>query len=264
MSTLTFESIPTTVDVAVEQPAALQQVRRQELAPADPMMEMLASAVATGNVELVKELYAFKKQVEADEAKKAFAEAFSRFKAEAVVIVKNVTITDGPLKGKKHADNYGVCSAVIPALSKYGLSHSWKLTKDEPGWMEVTCTIRHVTGYSESVSMGGAPDTGPGRNAIQARGSTKTYLERYTLLAATGLAAQDDNDGVGSGKSQGMSDEDFVTRKTAIEGANTNDELKKFYLAAVDAAKKLGDDSSVKAFANAKDKRWRELNGGKR
>ena len=44
--------------------------------------------------------------------------------------------------------------------------------------------------------MGGAPDTGPGRNAIQARGSSKTYLERYTATAILGLAAQDaDKDG---------------------------------------------------------------------
>ena len=48
--------------------------------------------------------------------------------------------------------------------------------------------------------MGGAPDTGPGRNAIQARGSSKTYLERYTATAILGLAAQDaDKDGNDAG-----------------------------------------------------------------
>ena len=64
--------------------------------------------------------------------------------------------------------------------------------------MEITCTLSHEGGHSESVSMGGPPDTGPGRNAMQARGSTKTYLERYTLTAILGLAAQDaDDDGKG-------------------------------------------------------------------
>ncbi len=43
-------------------------------------------------------------------------------------------------------------------------------------------------------------DTGPGRNAIQARGSAKSYLERYTATAILGLAAQDaDKDGAAHG-----------------------------------------------------------------
>ena len=141
---------------------------------------------------------------EKNQERKAFNVAFSDFKSEAVTIVKNVTVKDGPLKDKKYADLFGVVSAVTPAMSKHGLSHSWKLTKDDPAWMEVTCTIRHVLGHSESVSMGAAPDTGPGRNPIQARGSAKNYLERYTLLAAVGMAAANaDDDAAAAGQAQG-------------------------------------------------------------
>ncbi len=42
--------------------------------------------------------------------------------------------------------------------------------------------------------MGGPPDAGGAKNAIQARASTKTYLERYTLKAICGLSEQDDDD----------------------------------------------------------------------
>jgi hypothetical protein len=59
--------------------------------------------------------------------------------------------------------------------------------------MEVTCFLRHVGGHQESASMGGPPDAGGAKNAIQARASTKTYLERYTLKAITGLSEQDDD-----------------------------------------------------------------------
>jgi hypothetical protein len=38
-------------------------------------------------------------------------------------------------------------------------------------------------------------DDGPGRNAIQQVGSTITYLQRYTLKAALGLAVSHDEDG---------------------------------------------------------------------
>jgi hypothetical protein len=92
-------------------------------------------------------------------------------------------------------------SAQPPALSRHGLSSSWKLTKDDRDWIEVTCYLRHVGGHEESVSMGGPPDTGGAKNAIQARASTKTYLERYTMKAITGLSEQDDdNDGAGAGR----------------------------------------------------------------
>ena len=86
--------------------------------------------------------------------------------------------------------------AVTPALSRHGLSASWKLTRDEKDWLEVTCTLKHVGGHAESVSMGGPPDAGGAKNAIQARASAKTYLERYTLKAICGVAeGGDDTDG---------------------------------------------------------------------
>ena len=176
-------------------------------------MQMLAQAVQQGvPLETIRELRQIQKEWEADEARRKFNEAFAAFKAEAIVIVKGTTINDGPLKGKKHADLFDVVGAVTPKLSAHGLSIAWKLTKDEPVWMEVTCTLRHAAGHSESVSMGGGPDTGPGRNAIQARGSTKTYLERYTATAILGLAAQDtDDDG---SKATGV---DYINEKQAAD-----------------------------------------------
>lgn len=167
-------------------------------------MQMLVQAFQQGMpLETLRELRQIQKEWEADEALRKFNEAFAAFKAEAITIVKSMTIKDGPLKGKKHATLFDVVSVVTPKLSAYGLSISWKLTKDEPSWMEVTCTLRHAAGHCESVSMGGGPDTGPGRNAIQARGSTKAYLERYTATAILGLAAQDaDDDGNSAGKKQ--------------------------------------------------------------
>lgn len=179
--------------------AALEVVQPQEISP----MALIQIAVSQGaDIERLAKLMELQERWEANQARKAFGVAFSDFKSEAVTIVKNVTVKDGPLKGKKYADLFGVVDAVTPVMSRHGLSHSWKLTKDEPTWMEVTCTIRHILGHSESVSMGAAPDTGPGRNAIQARGSSKSYLERYTLLAAVGMAAES-VDAAAAGQAQG-------------------------------------------------------------
>ena len=130
------------------------------------------------------------------EAEKAYNAAFAVFKAEAVRIIKGRKVTDGPLRGKEYAELHDVVDAVTPALSRHGLSTAWKLTKDEPQWLEITCTLKHIGGHSESVSMGGPPDAGGAKNALQARASTKSYLERYTLKAICGVAeGGDDSDG---------------------------------------------------------------------
>ena len=201
----------------------------------------------------------FAERYQAAQAKNAFNEAFSAFKKEAIRIVKNVDVKDGPLKGKKYADLFGVTDVLIPILSKHGLTHSWKLSKDEPQWMEVTCTLRHDKGHSESVSMGSAPDTGPGRNAIQARMSSVSYLERYTLLAVTGTAAAGtDNDGNGPKEDAGkLPDNIYDEWLSAIQGAANDDDLKKTYLDALAAADKAKDSGAARAFADEKNKRFR-------
>ena len=161
--------------------------------------QLLQLAVERGaDLAYVQKLMELQERFEANTARNAHNAAFAAFKADAVTIVKGKLITDGPLKGKKHADLFDVVSAVSPALAKHGMSISWKLTKDEKDWIEVTCYLKHAAGHVETVSMGGAPDTGPGRNAIQARCSVKTYLERYTATAILGMAATDaDDDGAG-------------------------------------------------------------------
>ncbi len=183
---------------AVSIPAASQQ---RSVSPMATPADLLRIAVESGaDLDRLERLMALQERWQAAESKRAFDAAFAAFKAEAVTILKGRKVTDGPLKGKAYAELHGVVNAVTPALSKHGLSSSWKLTKDDKDWMEVTCYLRHVNGHEESVSMGGPPDAGGAKNAIQARASTKTYLERYTLKAITGLSEQEDDDDGRGGK----------------------------------------------------------------
>lgn len=185
------------VTVLADQP---QQSTTLMVSPVDALLNAIQRNPDM-DLEKLRTLIELKRELQADDARRQFNEAFAAFKAEAIVIVKGTTIKDGPLKGKKHANLFDVVSAVTPKLSAHGLAISWKLTKDEKDWIEVTCTLRHAAGHSESVFMGSGPDTGPGRNAIQARASAKSYLERYTATAILGLAASDvDDDGNSTGK----------------------------------------------------------------
>ena len=173
--------------------AALPTHQSASFRPSD----LLRMAIDQGaDLDRLERLMDLQDRWERREAEKAYNVAFSDFKAEAVRIMKAKTVTDGPLKGKSYAELHNVVDAVTPALSRHGLSAAWKVTRDEKDWLEVTCTLKHTSGHSESVSMGGMPDTGGAKNALQARASSKSYLERYTLKAICGVAeGGDDTDG---------------------------------------------------------------------
>lgn len=162
-------------------------------------MAMLSMAVAKGMTpETIKGFMDLQERWEKAEAVRAYNVAFAAFKAEAIVILRNRKVTQGPLEGKSYAELHSVVDAVTPALSLHGLSASWKITRDEKDWIEVTCSIKHSLGHSESVSMGGPPDAGGAKSMLQARASTVTYLERYTLKAICGVSEKgDDSDGRG-------------------------------------------------------------------
>jgi len=220
-----------TLELVPTEPKAQPMVAASN-SPADIMRAALASGMSAGEI---RDLLAVQKEWEENEARKQFNIAFAQFKAEAVRVYKGTTITDGPLKGKRHANLFDVVVASAAPLAKHGLSTSWRLTKDEPQLMEVTCVLKHSAGHSESVSMSAAPDTGPGRNAIQSRGSAKSYLERYTLMAILGLAAtdQEDDDGRGSDKSD--------EQRAAEENAR---KVQQSWLDAIDAC---ADDAGLAA-----------------
>jgi hypothetical protein len=205
----------------VEQPAQHERPSTA-LIPANnsPASMMLAAMQQGASLDQVEKMMALQERWEATEARKAYNAAFAEFKAEAVRIVKNKAVTAGPLAGKSYAELFAVVDALTPALSRHGLSASWKLTKDDQNWMEVTCYLRHVRGHEESVSMGGPPDAGGAKNAIQARASTKSYLERYTLKAICGVAeGGDDNDGAGGGDSDDRTDPDADLRQAGRDAA---------------------------------------------
>lgn len=233
----------------------------QQLAPrqtrADQLMALAAQT--NGNTEQMLQLLTVAerlKTMEVEDEKRAneraFNEAFAAFKAEAIQVIKSKTITDGPLKGKKQAVLADVIDAATGALARFGLSAAFRLTKDESDWIEVTCKLRHAGGHFEEVAMGGPPDKGPGRNAMQARGSTKTYLERYTLMAILGLSAReldDDGNGGGEGGNDGPSLGD--TWKWKAQKATTLEALNDLWSRGVAVINKEGTRADYDAFKAA-------------
>lgn len=192
--------------------------------PAMNPMQMLGHAVQQGMpIETLRELMQLKKEWEADEARKAFVAAMAAFKANPPEIVKDKHVEFTTSKGTTaydHATLGGLCAAIIKGLAAHGISHRWETAQQE-NRIKVTCVLTHAQGHSESVSLHSESDNSGGKNNIQAIGSAVTYLQRYTLLAATGLAALDqDDDGKGSEPVE------YITEKQLADLKALGDEVK--------------------------------------
>lgn len=163
-------------------------VEKQGSSPA----EMIRLAVNSGaDLEKLEKLLTLQERYEANEARKAYHRAMSDFKANPPKIEKDKTVHFNNTK-YNHASLANVVEKITAELSKYGLSASWNTKQN--GAVTVTCRITHVLGHSEETSLTAGADSSGSKNSIQAIGSTITYLERYTLLAALGLATHDQDD----------------------------------------------------------------------
>lgn len=165
-------------------------------------MQMLQVAVQRGDdLDKLQKLMDLRDRWEAAEARKAFVSAMSAFKAEPAKILKSKQVNIPGGAKFAHATLADVCDGVVANLSKHGLSHSYTLVQLDNGWVEVSCVITHQAGHSEKTTLRAPPDDSGKKNSIQQIASTVSYLERYTLVAALGLAAKDiDDDGNGGKK----------------------------------------------------------------
>jgi len=189
----------------------------QQVTPATPM-EMLSRALMSGAApETLEKMLALQERWEKSEAKKAFDRAIAKAKAEIPTIVKDREVSFGTGKTSyKHEDLVGIAKVVVPVLSKYGLSYRWR-TEVIDKQIIVTCILSHEGGHSEENSLPGPADTSGSKNPIQAIASTVTYLQRYTLKCALGLAAGKDDDAVSAGNGNGPKPPDKLNDEQAVE-----------------------------------------------
>lgn len=160
-----------------------------------PAELIMAAVTANTDLDKLKGLMELQERWEANEARKAFHKAMSDFKAVNIEIEKDKKVgykTDKGSVGYSHASLANVVRTITKELSKYGLSASWRTAQN--GTISVTCKITHVLGHSEETTLSAPSDTSGSKNAIQAIGSTISYLERYSLLAVLGLATSDMDD----------------------------------------------------------------------
>lgn len=229
-------------------PAGHQPPRPAELVPAEEpsstasagalsetadLLSIIARAARDPdvNVDKMRELFALKRELEADAAKRAFYAALAKAKGEFGPILKTRQV-DYPHKDGGGRTSYryeelaDIGVVVDPVLSKYGLSYRHKSTQEGPK-IKVTCILSHELGHSEENSLEGVEDKSGMKNPNQAIASTVTYLQRYTLKEAVGIGAGRDDDAAGGEPEDPIiTIDDVVYVETLIR--DTDSDLAKF------------------------------------
>ncbi|MCP4871606.1 MAG: hypothetical protein GY898_23095 [Proteobacteria bacterium] len=184
--------------------AAVDAAEVAKLAAENPgaaLMRIVDNAVAGGlSIEVIERLLAVHERYEAGQARKLYNAAMAALRGELPKVFKTEEV-DYKAKGGRvyyrHENLANMVEDLSPIMARHGLAFRWKTDTTIPESIQVVCVVTHEAGHSEEAALSGPPDTSGSKNAIQAIASTVSYLQRYTLKAAIGLAAGKDDDGRG-------------------------------------------------------------------
>lgn len=158
----------------IERPAVLPAQRFGEV-----MMELLRDPnIPADKLQILSQMR--RDNIEA-ESREAFHERFAAFSAELPQVDRDGTVTlekDGRTMGRYNFTTIEAMDKIIrPLLAKHGLSIAFASVDNKDG-VTVTGTLS-ACGWERTSTYSLPPDNGPGRNALQARGSSRRYAKRY-------------------------------------------------------------------------------------
>jgi len=159
----------------------------------------------------------------------------------------------------RYADLSACVEAVIEGLNANGIMLMQPCHESETG-VTVETLFVHESGETLSAGKLHVPAA---KQDPQGYGSALTYARRYSLMAACGIAPEDDDGNAASQQKKpvqqkltGSAVEDFIT---TIRDSDSMDALKKAFATAFRAAEHVSDDAAAKRFDQAKDKRKQQL-----
>jgi hypothetical protein len=146
---------------------------------ADVLMQMLANPdIPADKMEVVMKM---RREVLGDQAREAFMEHFAAFSAELPQVERDGTVAlvkDGREIGRYSFTTIENMDVILrPLLAKHGFAISFS-SADNANGVTVTGTLSGW-GWERSSTYTLPPDKGPGRNDLQARGSSRRYAKRY-------------------------------------------------------------------------------------
>ena len=161
--------------------------------------------------------------LEKRQAEREFIECFSRLSGTLPRVKKEGVIDLGG-KGKIPFARWEDIDKVIrPLLSAEGFTLSFD-TQTTPSGTIIIAHLMHRSGHTRTTSTPPLPlDTGPGRNQIQAMGSTISYGKRYAAEMALNIVREgEDDDGI-KGGARFVTDDEAEELRAAMKDTKTDE-----------------------------------------
>lgn len=155
-------------------------------------------------------------------------------------------------KGSKYADLSSCIEAVDDAFLANGIVMYQECHPDDAG-VTVETVLLHESGESIRSGRLHVPAS---KHDPQGFGSALTYARRYSLMAACGMAPEDDDGNAASRKKRepeskpAMSEADVEEHQIAMHNASSFEELRAAFGFAYTAAKRIGDDAALTTLTN--------------
>ena len=133
----------------------------------------------------------------------------------------------------RYADLAACVEAVVDALNNNGIALTQRVSPSDNGVIVETVFI-HESGEVINCGQLHVPAT---KHDAQGYGSAPTYARRYSLMAACGIAPEDDDGNAASKRptAPAVPTPDITDHLSAIEASATSDELATAYKAAYEA-----------------------------
>jgi hypothetical protein len=212
------EQAPAPALPAVVSKSQLKRLSAMQVASPPQMLQM---AIARGDAAMIEKFMDLNDRWEKAQARKAFDSAMADAKAEIKPILKNRRVDFANKNGGgrtqyAYEDLAAIADHVDPILARHGLSYRHK-PRQEGNTLHVTCILSHRDGHFEETTLFAPYDNSGNKNPAQAIASAGTFLQRYTLKMALGLAASTDDDGRASGDPSGEEEPPLITAEQVRE-----------------------------------------------
>lgn len=257
----TTAGAPVTGGALVQSPATPPAVSGQPggSGAAGAMLNFIAQRAGAGGVSAdeLRTLLDMQRLVIADDAREQFNSDLLRVQAEVPKVTKRGTIEMGAKGSMPFARWEDVDAATRPILSRYGFSVRFSADAVEGGRTRYKAIFSHRAGHSEEIGMILPADAGPGRNALQAVGSTLSYAKRYLVEAFCNIIRQGVDDDGKVGGTRYLSDEQVtqVNDMLRAAGANLSAFLQHFGADSVESIEEKHFTTAMNSLAKKKQQR---------
>lgn len=168
------------------------------------LIDRLLTTNPNTNIETIQKMLEMQERWELNKDKRALRDAMAEFKKNPPAIIKDriakVTTKAGGSFEYSFADLDSITRDSQVALAEHGVTHGYTVT-EAGSLLTVTCILKYGMYDEPGATLSAGPDNSGTKNDIQAKASTLSYLEKYTFMAAAGLAAgmpdKDGNGGMG-------------------------------------------------------------------